>query len=95
VSWEVATKENKWQGRNIIRWANAEADAAYKAAQAELDPVKRAAHFIKINDLVTGDYIIVPVVARPTVQALNNKLQARISGWDSNLYNLEDWYKDA
>jgi peptide/nickel transport system substrate-binding protein len=95
VSWEVATKENKWQGRNITRWSNAEADAAYKAAQGELDPVKRAAHFIKINDLITGDNIIIPVVARPTVQALNNKLQARISGWDSNLWNLEDWYKDA
>jgi peptide/nickel transport system substrate-binding protein len=95
LSWEVATKENKWQGRNITRWTNAEADAAYKAAQGELDPVKRAAHFIKINDLVTGENAIIPVVARPTVQALNSKLQARISGWDSNLYNLEDWYKEA
>jgi peptide/nickel transport system substrate-binding protein len=95
VSWEIAAKENKWQGRNITRWSNAEADAAYKAAQGELDPVKRAAHFIKINDLVTADNIIIPVVARPTVQAINNKLQARISGWDSNLWNLEDWYKDA
>jgi peptide/nickel transport system substrate-binding protein len=95
VSWEVATKENKWQGRNASRWTNAEADAAYKASQAELDPVKRAAHFIKINDLVIGDNAIIGVVARPTVQAINNKLQARISGWDSNLYNLEDWYKDA
>ncbi len=52
VSWEVATKENKWQGRNITRWTNKEADDAFKASQTELDPVKRAAHFIKINDLV-------------------------------------------
>jgi len=57
--------------------------------------VKRAAHFIKINDLVTGDNIIIPVVARPKVQAINSKLQARMSGWDSNLWNLEEWYKDA
>ena len=95
VSWEVAAKENKWQGRNITRWANAEADAAYKAAQGELDPVKRAAHFIKINDLACGDNAVIPVVARPTVQAINSKLQARISGWDSNLWNIEEWYKDA
>ena len=26
VSWEVATKENKWQGRNITRWQNEEYD---------------------------------------------------------------------
>jgi peptide/nickel transport system substrate-binding protein len=95
MSWEVATKENKWQGRNVIRWVNAEADAAYKAAQGELDPVKRAAHFIKINDLACNDNAVIPVVARPTVQALNNRLQARISGWDSNLWNIEEWYKDA
>src|SRR5882757_2683173 len=55
VSWEIATKENKWQGRNITRWTSKEADDAFKASQTELDPVKRAAHFIKINDLACGD----------------------------------------
>ncbi len=49
-SWEVATKENKWQGRNITRWRNKEYDDVHKAAQVELDPVKRAAMFIKCND---------------------------------------------
>ena len=34
VSWEVATKENKWQGRNITRWTSKEADDAFKASQA-------------------------------------------------------------
>ena len=32
VSWEVATKENKWQGRNATRWRNEEYDRLYKAA---------------------------------------------------------------
>ena len=44
VSWEVAHKENKWQGRNITRWRNEEYDKTYRAAEGELDPVKRAAH---------------------------------------------------
>ena len=26
ASWEMATKENKWQGRNITRWRNEEFD---------------------------------------------------------------------
>ena len=43
-SWEAATKANKWQGRNITRWQNQEYDDIHKAAQVELDPVKRAAH---------------------------------------------------
>ncbi len=93
MSWEVATKENKWQGRNITRWTNKEADDAYKAAQAELDPVKRGAHFIKINDLVVNDPVIIPVVYRPRVQARSNTLAARSSGWDSDFWNLQDWYR--
>jgi peptide/nickel transport system substrate-binding protein len=96
VSWEVAAKENKWQGRNITRWTSKEADDAFKASQTELDPVKRAAHFIKINDLACNDHAIVPVVYRPTVQALASKLRgATASGWDSNFWDLHNWYKEG
>ena len=34
TSWEVATKENKWQGRNITRWQNEEYDKTSEAAEA-------------------------------------------------------------
>ena len=77
VSWEVSTKENKWQGRNITRWVNKEADNAFKAAEAELDPVKRAALLIKVNDLACGDQAVIPVVYRPRVSALTSKLTRR------------------
>ena len=43
-SWEVASKDNKWQGRNITRWRNEEYDKLFRASESELDPVKRAAH---------------------------------------------------
>ena len=39
-------------GAKHTRWRNEEYDKAYKAAEAELDPVKRAALFISMNDLV-------------------------------------------
>ena len=95
VSWEVATKENKWQGRNITRWTNEEADKAYRAADTELDPVKRAALYIKVNDLACGDQAVIPVVYRPRVSAVGSKLRGHVSGWDSDLGDLKDWYKDA
>jgi len=94
-SWEAATKENKWQGRNISRWRNEEYDKAYRAAEAELDPVKRAALFIRMNDLVIAGRHIIPVVYRPRVSAVAAKLNAPLSGWDNDLWNLRDWYKDA
>ena len=37
LSWEVATKENKWQGRNVARWQNKEYDKMYSQAEQELD----------------------------------------------------------
>ena len=92
-SWLVATKENKWQGRNITRWRNEEYDKAYRAAGSELDPVKRAAHFIRMNDLVIENRVVIPVVARPRVAAISNKLRVTMSGWDLDFWNLQDWYR--
>ena len=34
TSWEAATKENKWQGRNITRWKNDEYDKLYRQGEA-------------------------------------------------------------
>jgi peptide/nickel transport system substrate-binding protein len=95
ISEEVATKDNKWQGRNIPRWRSEAYDAAFHAAQGELDPVKRAALFIRMNDLVCGDNAVIPIVNRPRVQAISNKLHVDISGWDNDVFNLRDWYRDA
>jgi peptide/nickel transport system substrate-binding protein len=94
-SWEAASKENKWQGRNITRWRSQEYDDNYKAGQSELDPVKRASIFIKANDLVINNQVVIPVVARPGVVAMNAKLTAWISGWDNNTWDIQDWFKEA
>jgi len=95
LSDEVSSRENKWQGRNITRWRNKEYDDIHKAAQVELDPVKRAAMFIKLNDMVINDQVIIPVIARHAVQAMNSKLVAAMSGWDNNTWDIQNWYKEA
>ena len=95
VSWQVANKENKWQGRNVSRWQNKEYDALYKQAEQELDAVKRAAMYIKLNDMVVGDNYIQPVAARARVAALKGGLTAHLSGWDNDLWQLASWYRDS
>ncbi|TAJ37091.1 MAG: peptide ABC transporter substrate-binding protein [Reyranella sp.] len=95
TSWEVATKDNKWQGRNITRWRNEEYDKIFRASESELDPVKRTAMYIKMNDMAVQDLAVMGVVQRPTVSALASKLNANISGWDNNTSDLSDWFKDA
>jgi len=95
VSWEVATKENKWQGRNVSRYVSAESDEAYRAAQKELDPVKRAALFIKMNDIYCGAHVILPVLARTRVAVAGNTLMPNYSGWDSDTWQIGTWYREA
>jgi peptide/nickel transport system substrate-binding protein len=95
VSWQAATKENKWQGRNISRWQSKEYDEVYKQTERELDPVKRAAMFIKLNDLVVGDNYIQPLLRRPRTTAVSGNLTVHISGWDNDLWQLASWYREA
>jgi peptide/nickel transport system substrate-binding protein len=95
LSTEAASKANKWQGRNITRWKNADFDALYEASTHEADPVKRAALFIAMNDLVIKNVVTIPVVYRPSVAAVSNRLHVLLSGWDSYIWNLHNWYADA
>src|SRR5262245_63931995 len=94
-SWEAATRDNKWAGRNTTRWRNEEYDRSYRAAESELDPVKRAALFIRMNDLVVQSKVVVPLVNRPLVSAHSNRLRAPMSGWDIDLWLLQDWYREG
>jgi peptide/nickel transport system substrate-binding protein len=95
LSWQVANKENKWQGRNVSRWTNKEYDDIHKQADEELDTVKRAAMYIKLNDLVVTDNYIHPLLRRPKVSALARNLEAPLSGWDNDLWQIANWYRET
>jgi peptide/nickel transport system substrate-binding protein len=95
VSWEVATKANKWQGRNISRWQNKEYDELWTKAQHELDAVKRAAMFIQLNDIVCADHYILPENNRPRATALKNGMMTHQSGWDNDLWQIANWYRES
>ncbi len=93
TSWEVANKENKWLGRNVSRYTDPAADEAYKAAQKELDPAKRAALLIKVNEIFCEANVILPILSRKKVVAASNTLSHDHSGWDVDTWNLASWYR--
>ena len=66
------------------------------AAEAELDPVKRAALFIKMNDLVMqrlrGHPGRLPAARGGASPA---SCRRRCSGWDTTSGNLQNWYREA
>ncbi|MGO4665267.1 peptide ABC transporter substrate-binding protein [Bosea sp. 2YAB26] len=94
VSWEIANKENKWLGRNVSRYSDPAADEAYKAAQKELDPAKRAALLIKVNEIFCEANVILPVLSRTKVVAAALTLAHDHSGWDVDTWNLASWYRN-
>jgi peptide/nickel transport system substrate-binding protein len=91
----MAQRSNSWQGRNIVRWKNDEYDAAFRTADAELDPVKRAALFIRMNDLIVGSNHVIPLVMRPTVSGSVNNLRHVLSGWDQTMWMIQDWWRQT
>ncbi|MBI1736686.1 MAG: peptide ABC transporter substrate-binding protein [Candidatus Rokubacteria bacterium] len=94
TSWQIASKDNKWAGRNITRFKNDEYDKLWKGAENEIDPVKRAAMFIRMNDIVVQNHVVMTVLWRNGVSAVGAKLQGMgLSGWDSNLWHLPYWHK--
>jgi peptide/nickel transport system substrate-binding protein len=59
-----------------------------------MDPVKRAALYIKANDLMYQDIVFIPVQHRMKVEAAANNLRPVVSGWANETDNLFDWYRE-
>ena len=77
----------------LARWSDPEADKAYKAAQNELDPVKRAALLIKVDETFCEANVFLPLPSRNIVGAGVNNLMIDMSGWDVTTWNLASWYR--
>ena len=88
-------KANKWASRNLLRWSNKEYDDTFAAAQVEIDPVKRAAMFIKCNDLVVNDGYVIPLFARPRPVGVVNKMLIHSSAWDSLTWSIGYWTRET
>ena len=88
----IPTRQNGWSGDNTSRSCNPEYDAVYeKLAQTGSEP-ERATLITRLNDLQVQSYYEIPLVNRGHVSAHLNSLQGvRINGWDSELWNIEEW----
>lgn len=91
VSWEIASKSNNWLGRNISRFKSPEVDAAYKQAQQELDPTKRALLFKTINDRFCESDQIIPLFVRNAISAAAQNLVIDSHSWDVS--GLANWHR--
>ena len=87
--------ETQWQGENVTRMCVEEYDALVAELGRTGDLEKRAELVKQMNDMITaeGNYII-PLVDRGRVTGVSNTLGGFIlNTWDSELWNLADWYR--
>ncbi len=84
----------QWQGENISRFCNEEYDAlhAQLAETANLDERAKIAH--QLNDMMVENGGMIPLVHRGRLSAHANSLGGvKLNVWDSELWNVADWYR--
>ena len=92
---KIPSPDNGWQGENINRIC----DPAYEAMIAELaaarEPEVRGEIAKRMNDWLTKETnIIVPLIYRGRVSAHANSLGGvQLNSFDSELWNIADWYR--
>jgi peptide/nickel transport system substrate-binding protein len=84
-----------WQGENINRYCDPEYDALLDELAQEANYEERGRIARQLNDMVTKEsYVVVPLVDRGRVSARSNTLGGVIlNTWDSELWNVADWYR--
>ena len=90
---DLAQKENAWSGRNSTRWVSKEYNQLFDQAQVELDQKKNDALWIKMNDLVVGQGVCLPIIDRAIVAARLANLDTgpNLTPFDSQPWNIADW----
>ncbi|HLW59450.1 MAG TPA: peptide ABC transporter substrate-binding protein [bacterium] len=93
----IPQKDNNWSGQDVTRWQNEEYNTLYQQAQVELDPKKNDALWIKMNDLVVGQAVELPIIDRRTVAAHARTLDTgrNLSPFDNATPNVADWRRTS
>lgn len=49
-----------------------------------------------MNDLLIQNVVVIPLIWRHRAQAVSHKLKGtEVSGWDSTVWHLASWYREA
>ncbi len=93
----ISQKSNNWLGTNVTRYLNPAFDQIWQQAATELDPIKRADLFKKMNQMIADDAPKLPLAGRNGVSVAKGNLQGMdLQPWaSSDLYRLAYWYRKS
>ena len=86
--------ESQWQGQNISRFCMEEFDALHAELAKTAGIEARAEIAKKLNDMAVENGAMIPLVHRGRLSAHANSLGGVVLNvWDSELWNVADWYR--
>ncbi|MFD2738563.1 peptide ABC transporter substrate-binding protein [Sulfitobacter aestuarii] len=86
---------SQWQGENINRFCSEEYDALLDELSRTGEMEKRGEIAKQLNEMLTKESMsLLPLVDRGRVSAASNTLGGVVlNTWDSELWNVADWYR--
>ncbi|MCY4152182.1 MAG: peptide ABC transporter substrate-binding protein [Aestuariivita sp.] len=86
--------ETQWQGENISRFCDPAYDALYAKLTETAGADERAAIARQLNDMAVASGAMIPLVHRGRLSAHANTLGGVVLNvWDSELWNVADWFR--
>lgn len=91
---EWPSPESQWQGSNMQRFCDPAYDALIDQLATTAGIEARAEIVKQMNDMLMQSYSIIPLVHRGNPSAHANSLGGvKMSDWDSELWNIAEWYR--
>jgi ABC-type dipeptide transport system, periplasmic component len=91
---QIPQKANNWTGDNFSRYCHPEYDGLWKLATIEINPEKQKQIWIKMNDMLVNNNIVIPLIHRAEVEGVNQNLTGvELTPWDLTVWNIKDWKK--
>ncbi|MGF1566745.1 MAG: peptide ABC transporter substrate-binding protein [Nodosilinea sp.] len=93
---KIASQANQWQKPNNARYCNLEYDSLWNEAQQELNPEKRIALFQQMNQILTDDVAVIPIVHRAMTNAVSDSLaNVEFTPWDASTWQIGAWARET
>lgn len=91
---KIPQPSNNLIGANVSRYCNKRYDALADELAKTAEPDKRAEISRQMNDMLVEDGVIIPLVGGGRVSAISNTLGGdKMNAWDSEMWNIADWYR--
>ncbi len=86
---------NNWAPGNWARYCNPAYDELYLRSTKEMDPEKRRALFLRMNDILIEDAAVIPLVHLVDWNGISTTVAGvELTAWDVEVWNIKDWRRE-